>query len=150
MYGAYLSATPEVLTERLGIQFEVEGTDGLGPMDVALLEDEYGKQFLLTRLKCVQNPQHTAVRIREDTKDITGDVCDALEALEINSSEVIHFHLDFRKEQHSLWRQDDHGHRYLVGTFPCRSDVAIVLRRLTMYQHKQMYWIEKGDGTAES
>lgn len=143
MCGVYLSATPETLAERLGIQFEEEGTVGLGTADAALLEDEYGKQFGLMRLKHAPNPHYTAVVIREDSKDVTEDVCDALEALEIKSSEAIEFHLDFRREQHCLWRQDDHGQRYLVGTYPCRSDVAIVLRRLTVYQHKQMYWIEK-------
>jgi len=141
MEGAYLRWTPEELTQRLGITFQIE-QDDLGPMDAALIASD-GKQFGLMRLLQAPNPRYTALLINEKTLDVTGDVCDGLEALGIDSSEVIAFHLDYRPERHVLWRQDDHGRQFVVGEYTCRSDVANVLRRLTAYQHKQMYWVEK-------
>ncbi|MBT1074303.1 hypothetical protein [Geobacter grbiciae] len=40
-----------------------------------------------------------------------------------------------------LWRQDDNGNRFLVGTFPDRADAERQLTALTRVQHKQIYWI---------
>jgi cupin 2 domain-containing protein len=42
-----------------------------------------------------------------------------------------------------LWRQDDHGHRFLVGRFPTRTDAERRLAELTRGQHKQTYWISE-------
>lgn len=40
-----------------------------------------------------------------------------------------------------LWRQDDNGHRFLVGTFAERSGAEERMRELTGCLHKQFYWI---------
>lgn len=40
-----------------------------------------------------------------------------------------------------LWRQDDNGNRFLVGTFADRADAEARLRELTRGVHKQIYWI---------
>ena|GEM_PF-5264329 len=42
-----------------------------------------------------------------------------------------------------LWRQDDHGQRYLVGRYPDRAAAEMRLRELTRTLHKQIYWIEE-------
>ncbi len=46
-----------------------------------------------------------------------------------------------------LWRQDDNGHRFLVGRFPTRGEAERQLAELTRAPHKQTYWInESTDG----
>jgi hypothetical protein len=40
-----------------------------------------------------------------------------------------------------LWRQDDHGTRFLVGCYPTLDDAERRLAELTRAQHKQSYWI---------
>ncbi len=40
-----------------------------------------------------------------------------------------------------LWRQDDNGHRFLVGSFPNRAAAEERLTELTRTPHKQLYWI---------
>jgi hypothetical protein len=41
-----------------------------------------------------------------------------------------------------LWRQDDHGNRFLVGRFATRAAAEQRLAELTRVTHKQTYWIE--------
>lgn len=40
-----------------------------------------------------------------------------------------------------LWRQDDNGNRFLVGTFADRAAAEARQRQLTRAIHKQTYWI---------
>lgn len=40
-----------------------------------------------------------------------------------------------------LWRQDDNGNRFLVGTFNDQAAADHRLDELTHCQHKQIYWI---------
>jgi hypothetical protein len=40
-----------------------------------------------------------------------------------------------------LWRQDDHGTRFLVGRYPTSDSAERRLAELTRTQHKQTYWI---------
>jgi len=40
-----------------------------------------------------------------------------------------------------LWRQDDHGTRFLVGCYPTLEEAERRLAELTRTQHKQSYWI---------
>jgi hypothetical protein len=40
-----------------------------------------------------------------------------------------------------LWRQDDHGTRFLVGCYPILEDAERRLAELIRTQHKQTYWI---------
>ena len=47
-----------------------------------------------------------------------------------------------------LWRQDDNGNRFLVGTFPERAGAEARLAELTRSPHKQFYWIEEEDDAA--
>ena len=42
-----------------------------------------------------------------------------------------------------LWRQDDHGQRFLVGRFPTLDEAERRLAELTRSQHKQTYWIDE-------
>jgi hypothetical protein len=41
-----------------------------------------------------------------------------------------------------LWRQDDHGQRFLVGRYPTLAEAERRLAELTRSQHRQTYWIE--------
>ena len=41
-----------------------------------------------------------------------------------------------------LWRQDDHGNRFLVGCFPTLAAAEQRLAELAHMPHKQTYWIE--------
>ncbi|RNC72606.1 MAG: hypothetical protein ED859_01190 [Desulfuromonadales bacterium] len=40
-----------------------------------------------------------------------------------------------------LWRQDDNGNRFLVGTFTSHDAAERRQATLTRCQHKQIYWI---------
>lgn len=40
-----------------------------------------------------------------------------------------------------LWRQDDNGNRFLVGTFTERSQAEHRLAELARTPHKQTFWI---------
>jgi len=40
-----------------------------------------------------------------------------------------------------LWRQDDNGNRFLVGSFPEQSAAEERLAELSRVLHKQTYWI---------
>lgn len=40
-----------------------------------------------------------------------------------------------------LWRQDENGNRFLVGTFADRAAAELQLAELTRIPHKQTYWI---------
>jgi len=40
-----------------------------------------------------------------------------------------------------LWRQDDHGHRFLVGRYLTRAEAELRLAELTRCQHKQTFWV---------
>ncbi|HXE95637.1 MAG TPA: hypothetical protein VN642_04490 [Dongiaceae bacterium] len=40
-----------------------------------------------------------------------------------------------------LWRQDDNGNRFLVGSYPDRGVAEERLAELTRALHKQTYWI---------
>jgi hypothetical protein len=42
-----------------------------------------------------------------------------------------------------LWRQDDNGHRFLVGTYPTKEAAESRLAELTFGHHKQTYWVCK-------
>ena len=44
-----------------------------------------------------------------------------------------------------LWRQDDNGNRFLVGTFADRAVAEERLAELTRTVHKQTYWICEAD-----
>ena len=47
-----------------------------------------------------------------------------------------------------LWRQDDNGNRFLVGTWPDRDSAETRLEELTRQLHKQTYWItETSEGS---
>ncbi len=45
--------------------------------------------------------------------------------------------------QYQLWRQDDNGHRFLVGSWPHLAEAEQHQALLTRCQHKQCYWIER-------
>lgn len=42
-----------------------------------------------------------------------------------------------------LWRQDDNGNVFLVGTFVLPEHAEKRLAQLTRCQHKQTYWISE-------
>ena len=49
----------------------------------------------------------------------------------------------------ALWRQDDHGHRFLIGRFPTLAAAEQRLTALTRLLHKQTYWIEASSPAQE-
>ncbi len=49
-----------------------------------------------------------------------------------------------------LWRQDDNGNRFLIGSFAERADAELRLAELTRALHKQTYWITENEGAARA
>ena len=48
-----------------------------------------------------------------------------------------------------LWRQDDNGNRFLVGSYPDRQAAEERLAMLTRSLHKQTYWVVESVGKNE-
>lgn len=48
-----------------------------------------------------------------------------------------------------LWRQDDNGNRFLVGSYPDRQAAGERLAELSRSPHKQTYWITERAGENE-
>lgn len=42
-----------------------------------------------------------------------------------------------------LWRQDDNGVRYLVGTYSSKEEAQEKITELTRCHHKQTYWVSE-------
>jgi len=42
-----------------------------------------------------------------------------------------------------LWRQDDNGVRYLVGTYDTKEAAQEKITELTRCHHKQTYWVSE-------
>ena len=42
-----------------------------------------------------------------------------------------------------LWRQDDNGQRFLVGTFSTRELAEVRIAELCRCPHKQTYWVSE-------
>jgi hypothetical protein len=42
-----------------------------------------------------------------------------------------------------LWRQDDNGHHFLVGTYPTKEAAESRMAELTGGHHKQTYWVSE-------
>ena len=40
---------------------------------------------------------------------------------------------------YELWRQDENGHRFLVGSWPAREEAERMQRQLERGAHKQIY-----------
>jgi hypothetical protein len=43
-------------------------------------------------------------------------------------------------ESWAVWRQDDHGNRYVVSSGHTRGEADRIARELEARGHKQMYW----------
>ena len=50
----------------------------------------------------------------------------------------------------ALWRQDDHGNRFLVGCYLTLGEAERQLAELTRIQHKQTYWITPPASTEQT
>jgi hypothetical protein len=50
-----------------------------------------------------------------------------------------------------VWRQDDHGNKFLVKEgFLCRGDAQKLCDTLTARGHKQTYWVEPPESDSDS
>ncbi|HYW12209.1 MAG TPA: SPOR domain-containing protein [Longimicrobium sp.] len=41
-----------------------------------------------------------------------------------------------------LWRQDDNGNRFRIGSFDTEAQAGVEQRRFEALAHKQIYWVE--------
>ncbi len=46
-------------------------------------------------------------------------------------------------KKYELWRQDDNGHKFLVGTFGEYAEALVEQIYFEALGHKQFYWIEE-------
>lgn len=53
------------------------------------------------------------------------------------------FYESIRFLPYELWRQDDHGHKFLIETFDRRSEAVRAMKEFEARLHKQTYWVEK-------
>lgn len=56
----------------------------------------------------------------------------------------VHVHTHVGARLFLLWRQDDNGNRFLVGTYVSEEAALAIMVKLTRIPHRQIYWIECG------
>jgi len=143
---AMLSLTAQQIEASTGIPFVKDLEPGLGMFWFATAATAT-RAWLFA--ESIDGPSDvrgkTSVSTREiigGENDLAGAIEELLEEMNLRTSDLAWIHPDLKLTPHALWRQDDHGHRYLVETFPSRADARFALREFESHHHKQFYWIE--------
>ena len=140
---ARLACRPPELEERAGLAFE-DRQDTAGPTREAVVGDDQGHRYWL-----VFHPDASGagagieMRIRHDAGDPAVLLDAGLQVLGLSSKDLSWIHPDAELVPWEVWRQDDHGNRFLVTVARCRSDAARLADRYEAKGHKQLYWIER-------
>ena len=127
------------------LQFFRYEEDGLGPTIGGVFTASSGRNFVLTehllspcpRL-CIDVPASQAGQ--EALDDILGE-------LNMGIDDCLWTMNDgYEAIPHVVYREDDNGHRSLVGKFRCRTEALIKIDDLSVGGHKQYYWAVPTEG----
>lgn len=82
------------------------------------------------------------VSIRIPSDKLTDYLEAIMVATGITSTELTWVEDSIKFHAHEVWRQDDHGNKFLVERKSCKADAVLRANELTARGHKQMYWTE--------
>ena len=140
---ARLACRPAELEERADLAFE-DSQDAAGHTREATVGNDQGQRYWL-----VFHPDASGagagieMRIRHDAGDPAILLDAGLQVLGLSSKDLSWIHPDAELVPWAVWRQDDHGNRFLVTVARCRSDAARLADAYEAKGHKQLYWIEQ-------
>ena len=143
---AAIAATPRDLCLSHGIEFEYDEAEGLGDVELAMLETHSGRQFGLIRYPQSPRNDFTVLLVDEKLDDVTDVVNEIMCDLELPSSSMFWFDLNgYRFTPCKLIREDDHGNRVVVQDYDCYPDAFLQKELLEQRGHKQTYSIEMNE-----
>jgi len=145
---AILRYSSDELDEKHGVVFNEDFEDGLGQIKVAGFRTSKDKQFSLVHYLWAPAPYNhmTYVISLWEADSLTGDLEDILEVLNCGIEDLAWIEPTISFQKYEVWRQDDHGNRFLVEIAASRADAKIILRKYELIPHKQTYWLERHKG----
>ena len=140
---ARLACRPAELEERADLAFE-DGQDTAGPTKEAVVGDDQGQWYwLVFHPNALGTGTGIEMRIRHDAGDPAVLLDAGLQLLGLSSEDLNWIHPDAELVPWAVWRQDDHGNRFMVTVARCRADAARLADAYEAKGHKQLYWIER-------
>jgi hypothetical protein len=147
---AILRYSSDELAEKQDIVFDDGYEKELGKTKAAAFITSKGRQFALIAYQWNRAPYHKLVNILSlfniDIDEMTTDLEDILEVLDFGTEDLIWIEPTISFQKYEVWRQDDHGNRFLVEIAASRADAKIILRKYELIPHKQTYWLERHKG----
>ena len=145
---AILRLSSDELAEKHGIVFNEDFEDGLGQTKVAGFRTSKGKQFSLVHYLCAPAPYHQMTNVLRlfDMESLTDDLEDILEVLNLGIEDLAWIEPTISFQKYEVWRQDNHGNRFLVAIAASRAEAKTIRRKYELIPHKQTYWIERHKG----
>ncbi len=143
---ARIAKTPAQLDAELILGFRHTVDRGPAYTHYALCMTTTGRKFVLFQQAVSPTPNcgHTVIMVKSaDCKGTPlGDVLDdILTELHLRTTDLASVDPKVTFTRHALWRQDDNGNRYQVGTYPSRADATFAQRELESHQRRQLYWL---------
>lgn len=133
------------IEEKFQIVFEDSFEDGLGASKLAAFLTNNRTQFFIEEFLTDSKNPITQVGILNNEKTLARDLDEVLEVLHLSSENLTGFDERIKFHPHELWRQDDHGHKFLIETFACKADAVKAMKEFEARLHKQTYWVEKAE-----
>jgi len=137
-----INVASSYFAKKFGIEFEDCYEEGLGVTEVVRLENDLGTRFIIQEYPTTS--VITNIFCIFDASNVSETVDEVLETLGLTSKVIVFLHPDIELKPHQLWRQDDHGHKFLIETFVCKADAVFKMRVFERLGHKQIYWVERG------
>lgn len=141
---ALIAHGPHELEQRCSLVFQDRSEDR-GDSREATIESHDGHLYWLVSPSHApqgENPG-TEIRIRRDVAEPPAVLDGGLGLLGLGLEDLAWVHPDIRFNRWSVWRQDDHGNRFLVAVTDCKADALKLEAAYEAKGHKQMYWIER-------
>jgi hypothetical protein len=140
---AEISIMTSKIAEKFGVVFVNSFESGLGESKLGAFITHRGTQFFLEEFLPNQERFITQVGLLNNIETLPNNLDEVLEVLELTSKKLTWYDENIKFHPHELWRQDDHGHRFLIETFPCRADAIKAMKEFEARLHKQTYWVKK-------
>jgi hypothetical protein len=145
---AILRLSPDELAQKCGLVFKEGFEDGLGQTKEAGFLTSRGRQFALIHYLWAPAPYHkmTYVISLWEKDSLNDNLEDILELLNLGIEDLAEVEPTISLQKYEVWRQVDHGNRFLVEIAASRADAKIILRKYELIPHKQTYWLERHKG----
>ena len=147
---ALLRCHAEDIEKSHQLQFSRYEEEGLGPTIGGVFTTPSGRTFVLTENLLSPYPRlNIAAAASGANREALDDI---LAELGVTAEDCLWTLTEgYEPVPHSVFREDDNGHRSLVGEFPSRIDALLKIEELSRGGHKQHYWEEPTtDGRSDS